>query len=97
MVCSRLQSLLLPFAICCFVAVPDAQKGAPLLPLIDHGKWGYVDGDGKWVVTPKCDYAHECHEGLAEVKLGEKWGYVDAQGRVAFASSIHLPMHSPRG
>jgi hypothetical protein len=60
-------------------SLPDAPR---LFPLIQDGKWGYVDSTGKWIVVPQYDYAHEFADGMAAVKIGEQWGYVDSHGQL---------------
>ena len=45
-----------------------------------HGKWGFVDPAGGFVVSPDYDYVWPYLDGLALVKRGEKFGYVDHEG-----------------
>lgn len=41
-----------------------------LIPWQRNGKWGYVDGDGRWAVEPRFDAAQPFHRGLASVTQG---------------------------
>ena len=46
-------------------------------------KHGFIDLDGKLVVTPQFDRAASFHDGLAAVKLGKRWGFIDKEGKLA--------------
>lgn len=43
--------------------------------------WGFVDINGKMVISPDYDDAHDFSEGLACVKKNNLYGFVDAGGR----------------
>jgi len=45
-------------------------------------KWGYVDKDGTWVITPQFQDAYRFQDGLAPVEVGGKWGYIDETGAI---------------
>ena len=54
------------------------------------GKWGFINTEGKEVVTPQYDgidgnfaSVYGFAEGLAGMKKGEKWGYITKTGTVA--------------
>jgi hypothetical protein len=61
------------------------QKSITLYPIVQNGKWGYIDKTGKIVIEPQFDYAYKFFEGLARVKVGDektgKYGYLDTIGR----------------
>jgi hypothetical protein len=46
------------------------------------GKWGYLRGDGTWLVKPKYDFAGDYQRGIAMVRNGEFWGVLDSLGEV---------------
>jgi hypothetical protein len=46
------------------------------------GKWGYIDGTGKQVISPQFDLANSFAEGLAAVKIKNKCGYINKIGKV---------------
>ena len=50
------------------------------------GKWGFIDKQGKWSLTPSLTGAWRFSEGLAAVRIGDeetgKWGYIDKQGKM---------------
>lgn len=46
------------------------------------GKWGYIDGTGKQVISPQFDLANSFSERLAAVKIKNKCGYINKIGKV---------------
>lgn len=42
-----------------------------------NGKYGFINTEGKEVISFLYDYVMMFHEGLAPVKLGKNWGYID--------------------
>jgi len=62
-----------------------ASKAAPpvkLYPVVQSGRWGFVDSKGSMIVSPQFDRAWRYHEGRAAVQIGGKWGYLDETGKV---------------
>lgn len=53
-----------------------------LFPVIQNGKWGYIDKTGKIVVEPQFDEAWSHTEGLAGAKIRGRWGYIDKRGKI---------------
>ncbi len=49
-------------------------------PLVDHGKWGFTNEDGKQVIECKFDSVDFFFNGLAIAKSGEKYGYINQKG-----------------
>lgn len=47
----------------------------------EKGKFGYVDDQGKKVISYKYDEASPFEEGLAKVKKGTKYGFIDPEGK----------------
>ena len=45
------------------------------------GKYGYIDKEGKEVLSPKYVYAKDFRGGLARVKADGKYGYIDKEGK----------------
>ena len=55
-----------------------------LAPVMDAGKWGYIDKTGKVVIPCKWGATLGFSEGLAPVMDDhEKWGFIDKEGKVA--------------
>jgi hypothetical protein len=50
----------------------------PLFPIVQGGKWGYMDAAGKVAIKPQYDCAWDFSEGLACVQVGLQRGYIDA-------------------
>jgi hypothetical protein len=51
-----------------------------------NGKWGFIDREGRFVISPQFDYSRaeptitQLSEGLAGVTKNGKFGYVDKTG-----------------
>jgi hypothetical protein len=78
-----------PTALCLLaLAAPPAGRSGPLFPVVTGGKWGYVDRDGRLVVSPRFDEASRFSEGLAPVRLGRQAGYADETGRMVLVPDL---------
>lgn len=42
--------------------------------------WGYIDGDGKWIVEPKYIGVTPFKNGFARVKVKSKWRIINQKG-----------------
>ena len=51
-----------------------------LLPIKQHGAWGYINKHGEVVIAPRFDMAWTFSEGLALVSLDDHYGYIDPSG-----------------
>jgi len=61
-----------------------------LFPIVENGKWGFIDVTGRVVIEPQFDYARPFFEGFAAVNVGGvrkdahaeggKWGFIDTSG-----------------
>jgi hypothetical protein len=47
---------------------PGASEAKPLFPVVEHGKWGYMDKAGKIVIPPQYYDAGPFKEGMARVQ-----------------------------
>ena len=56
-----------------------------LFPIVQKGKWGFINSDGSIVVSPQFDSAMTCTEGLAAIKRNGKWGFINESGDVVIA------------
>ena len=52
-----------------------------LAPVEADGKWGYIDKEGKEVVSPKYELSRDFSEGLAMVYADGKYVYIDKEGK----------------
>lgn len=49
----------------------------------EHGKVGFIDTKGRFVIEPRFESARAFSEGLAAVRINDDaWGYIDRAGRV---------------
>ena len=60
----------------------EAVKGAGLFPIVQAGKYGYIDRAGTVVIAPRFDQAIDfmAGSGLAGVRFGDAWGAIDVKG-----------------
>src|SRR4051794_14728675 len=74
----------------------EASARQVLLPVLENGRIGYVNRDGKLVIPAQFQGLANgpgglaaaisqcfCHEGLAPVQTAESWGYIDTTGKLA--------------
>src|SRR6266480_2604141 len=61
-----------------------ANETGPLFPVVEHGKWGYIDKAGKIVMSKAYSFAQPFSEGLAVVAVpGERGlGFIDKTGKM---------------
>ncbi len=77
-------------ALCvCLTAHGQGGTSDKLFPVVQGGKWGYIDRTGKIVIKPQFDGAYPFYEGVARVMMGtrltnEKWSYIDSSGKPIF-------------
>ncbi|MCC5911646.1 MAG: WG repeat-containing protein [Clostridiaceae bacterium] len=45
-----------------------------------EGKWGFVDENNNFIISPKYDDVKAFSEGLAAVEMNELWGFIDREG-----------------
>ncbi|HET8540318.1 MAG TPA: WG repeat-containing protein [Anaeromyxobacter sp.] len=71
---------------------PQAKVPAPgpLFPVLERGKWGYIDRTGRVVISPRFDAAGRFSDGLAPVALGDRKGWADATGEL-----VLVPEYAP--
>lgn len=52
-----------------------------LIIAVKNGKYGFINTEGKEVISFLYDEVMMFHEGLAPVKLGKNWGYINKDGK----------------
>lgn len=52
------------------------------LRVVENGKYGFVDTDGKLRIAPEYDKAANFSEDLAAVSKSGKWGFIDTRGKL---------------
>jgi hypothetical protein len=70
-----------------------AQTGTVLYPIVESGKWGYLDQAGRIAIQPRFDAAKPFSEGLARVKIGQKWGFIDRTGNLAIPPQFEISLN----
>jgi len=67
----------------------STQQVAVPSPFEENGKWGYLNGSGQVVITPRYMMAGDFSaEGLAAVADQQKWVYIDRMGRTVIEPYI---------
>lgn len=46
----------------------------------DIGKYGFVNGRGKWIIAPQFDFAWDFEDGIALIQQNSKYGYIKEDG-----------------
>ncbi|WP_143536720.1 WG repeat-containing protein [Rubricoccus marinus] len=67
------------------VEARDIAAGEGLFPVVEAGRWGYMDRRGEVVISPRFQFATPFSEGLAAAKQGNLWGYLSPDGTWAIA------------
>lgn len=84
---ANMKHLIYSFIFISFVNLSaNAQK---LFPILLKDKWGYMDQEGKVVITPKYDIAQEFNEGLAVVALGNQPCLINATEKRIIDTGIY--------
>lgn len=47
-------------------------------------RWGFVNSEGDWIISPAYDDVKSFSEGLSAVKIDGKWGYINMEGELVF-------------
>ena len=63
---------------------PSTGPVVELFPIVQEGKWGYMDKAGKVSITPKYDCAWDFFGGMACVQVGLLRGYIDCIASAPF-------------
>lgn len=45
-------------------------------------KWGFVNSEGEWIISPVYQDVKPFSEGLSAVKTGDRWGYINMTGEL---------------
>jgi hypothetical protein len=83
-------------------------KAVNLFPIIQDGKYGYINDKGKIIISPQFDYAENFSEELAAVNIGGgwgdlrpveggKWGYINACGTLVVSPQFDYAMDFSEG
>lgn len=58
------------------------KQSKDLIPVKFKSKWGFVNSEGIWVITPEYDFADNFYSNLARVKKNNKFGFIDKRGNL---------------
>ncbi len=58
-----------------------------LAPIMQDGKWGYINSSGGIMIQPHFDRVQLFSEGLAQVRFRGSWQYIDLRGRIVLSRS----------
>ncbi|MYI84491.1 MAG: WG repeat-containing protein, partial [Rhodothermaceae bacterium] len=64
------------------VSMVYGQDAGTIYPIIENGRFGFIDSTGERVIEAKYDGAQVSSEGMAAVRLGYAWGFIDTQDSV---------------
>jgi hypothetical protein len=84
-----------------FREAENAQFHEGLAAVSDGTHYGYINYDGRWIISPAFDYALGFSDGLAEVEWRQKnpheWGYINRRGVVVWKGidQCHNPPFAP--
>jgi len=59
----------------------SADKALLFRKSIDQ-RWGFVNSEGEWIISPVYDDVKSFSEGLSPVKTDDRWGYIDMKGEL---------------
>ena len=60
-------------------------QGDRVTPGALGGKWGLIDGQGKYVAEPAYDEVREAQENRIPFRMGPLWGFLDGKGRIVLS------------
>ncbi|MBQ4461387.1 MAG: WG repeat-containing protein, partial [Bacteroidaceae bacterium] len=74
-----------------FSACTSDNEDKVLIPVQVNEKWGYVDRNGSWCISPKFGYAGFFQDnGLAEIELDGEKGFIDKTGKIVVKPQFEM-------
>ncbi len=70
---------------CLFVILPAREKPPALFPIIQQGRFGFIDSSGKIVIPARFFWASEFSDGRSAILVCRKYGYIDEEGTIVIA------------
>ncbi|MBM3426472.1 MAG: WG repeat-containing protein, partial [Bacteroidetes bacterium] len=53
-----------------------------LFPALKNGKYGFVNGDGKWIIPPTFEEVKQFSEKVSNYRSGTSWGTINTEGKI---------------
>lgn len=53
-----------------------------LFPALKNGKYGFVNGDGKWIIPPTFEEVKQFSEKVSSYRSGTSWGTINTEGKI---------------
>jgi len=66
-------------------------------PVCTHGRWGFIDIEGNFVIQPHYEDAWNFSDGNASVCIDGKWGVIDSEGNLVVAPLYDYALHFSHG
>lgn len=76
---------------------PVEDDGEPLYAMPRAGQWGFVDGDGEWLIEPRWDQVMHFSEGRAAVAEQSQWGVIDDEGNIVLEPGLRSQTYTMAG
>ncbi len=96
----RTFSVLMVFAIaliCPELVCAGEDKPVELYPVVQDGKWGYMNKEGRIVIKPQFEAAWDFTEGLARVQVGGLRGFIDPSGKMVIEPKYFIAWEFSEG
>ena len=73
---------LILFVILINISCKSIDNSLKLSPIIENGKYGFIDQTGKKVIKCQFEKVKEFSEGLAPILKNKLWGFIDVKGNI---------------
>jgi len=91
MIFRRLIAVAITLLLVCLSLLASTQpKPTHLFPIVEKGKWGFIDETGRTVIAPQFDSADSFHDGLARVTEQGKVAFIDTSGKVVLRPDYQI-------
>lgn len=74
----------------------DQPENEGLYPIIQNGRYGYINTKGEIVISPQFEKAAQFREGLAYAESDGKYGFIDPKGKWVIPAMYDVNPNAPR-
>jgi len=67
--------------------MPVSRPSAALFPILEQGRWDFIDSTGAVIVAPRFAQVQEFSEGLTPVRESGHYGFMNGTGRLVLAQA----------